>query len=257
MSRYSIITTPQSNALTLNMWTYLLVVCGVLFLTDARECDDAIVFYTERRACVRTVFTIHSQLINQVAALVNDGFISQSDLRIATSAMCMLAVPLRSCMSAGLKDCSNYVTEIEPLLSAENLMCNSDESLSEELQTMVNGFSSFDINRDCVLAASNLSRCEKSPTPLSHTPSPVVLTKNIPKFLVKTVHEGISCLVRAIQDADVSACGRESDVLVVGILRMYVFTGGVLSLPFDYSDLVGAVDVEREKKDILGTFFGF
>ncbi|KAL5021808.1 hypothetical protein ScPMuIL_000963 [Solemya velum] len=71
------------------------------------------------------------------------------------------------------------------------------------------------------------------------------------------VHGTISCIDTNIQDIDVSACGRKSDVLVIAILEEYFHSHAFLSVPFYYSDYVTADGEEREKKDILGTIFGF
>ncbi|KAL5021805.1 hypothetical protein ScPMuIL_000960 [Solemya velum] len=233
------------------MWTYLLVVCAVVFLTDARECDDTVLFFKEYGICLRA--TDFSEVLNELAVLYNDDSLSQSDLRIVTSALCSWTIPLRSCMSAMLEDCSNYATEMEPLLSGDNMMCNSNGSASGELQTMVNEFSRFDNNKDCSSATTKVfSRCD-----LPETPPELVMVKDIAKYFEQSVHGKISCIAEELQDTDVSACGRKSDVLAVAIVREYVSSGGLLSVPFDYSDYVTADGGEREKKDILGTILGF
>ncbi|KAL5021803.1 hypothetical protein ScPMuIL_000958 [Solemya velum] len=232
------------------MWTYLLVVCGVVFLTDARECADYSVFFEELRSCASS--TNVSEVMSQIDVLVNDGFISQIDFCMLTSALCSWTVPLRSCLSAGFEDCSNYATEMEPLLSGENLICNPNGSASGELEQMVNEFSNLDIQMECSNARKQLSRCHIPKTP----PTPI-LAKDIQKHLERTLYETISCMAEEIQNTDVSACGRKSDVFAMAIVREYFNRGGMLNVPFKYSDYVTADGAIREKKDILRTILGF
>ncbi|KAL5021801.1 hypothetical protein ScPMuIL_000956 [Solemya velum] len=191
-------------------------------------------------------------MFDQIAVVMKDDSTSQSDLRMMTSVFCSWLVSLRSCMSAGLEDCSNYATEIQPILSGENGMCSPNGSASGKLQTMINGFSGFDINENCRSAKKKFSRCG-----LLEMPQTPVLVKDIQKQVEKKLHGTIGCIAKVIQDTDVSACGRKSDVLIMAILEEHIYSGEMLNVPFDYSNYVTTDGGEREKRDILRTILGF
>ncbi|KAL5021804.1 hypothetical protein ScPMuIL_000959 [Solemya velum] len=213
------------------MWTFALVVCGALILTDAKECDHATEVHTMVGLCYLGIDSEFSEIMTGMQSLLDDESISQSDLRSLTANICTISIWVRYCLAQGLADCSNFDTEIVPL-EGEDLMCNRNGSVSVGLKNLVDRFSNFNINGECSSATLSMFRnCQQNQTRLSQ-----VLTKDIPKRLGKNVQGTLACVAKKIEDTDVSTCGRKSDMMTIAFLYQYVAGGAFLVLPFNFSE---------------------
>ncbi|KAL5022858.1 hypothetical protein ScPMuIL_002013 [Solemya velum] len=213
------------------MWTFALVVCGALLLTDAKECDHATRIHTMVGLCYFGIDSEFREMVIDMQSLLDDESISQSDLRSMTADFCTMSIWVRYCLAQGLADCPNFDTEIVQL-EGEDLMCDRNGSVSVGLKNLVDRFSNFNINGECSSATQGMFRnCRQNQTRLSQ-----VLTKDIPKRLGENVHGTLACVAKKIEDTDVSACGRKSDMMSMAFLYQYVAGGAFLVLPFNFSE---------------------
>ncbi|KAL5021518.1 hypothetical protein ScPMuIL_000673 [Solemya velum] len=234
--------------MAVNMWTYALLVCGALLLTDARECSDVTDILTTIDDCYSTL----DSEFDDIAHLLGAQSFSQSSLRSLISSICRFSVPLRSCLAERLADCSNYVTEIATLGSTEDLMCNRNGSVPGELNNLIDQFSNIDLSRECRSAVPELLvKC------LSHTPEVYGrLTKDIRQILEEKVYGTLTCTAKQIKETDVSVCGKKSDVMTILILYQYFEGAAFLVLPFNYSTYLTTVGSKTENESMLGRVLG-
>ncbi|KAL5021049.1 hypothetical protein ScPMuIL_000204 [Solemya velum] len=215
------------------LWTSVFLVFGIFVLTDGRDCDTADVIINGMRECFRQVVVENRDKTGLVYQSYIDGLFTRSDFRAATVTFCSLSVPIMDCLTTKFADCSNYNTELVPLLSLnEGLMCSRDGSVSAELENMTSRFSEIVSSDRCAEVSSRLAYVECSQETEDESK---MSAKDLPILLDIVVDDSLACVADKINTYDVSACGDKDDVVMLLTFQKYIDSSEFLVHPFHYS----------------------
>ncbi|KAL5021517.1 hypothetical protein ScPMuIL_000672 [Solemya velum] len=176
------------------------VLCWSFLLADGVECDTVSGVFEGFKVCQFQVYRHNEDQIRPIYASFQDGSISQTDLREAMDMACSLSGQVFGCLSDTFADCTNYETELKPLTTNVGKMCYPNGSVSEELQNMLNRFTSFDTGPACKNSAMFLY----ADCPIPQPTTLGVPVSNFPELVETQVHEKLKCLVEKILGFDVS-----------------------------------------------------
>ncbi|KAL5019146.1 hypothetical protein ScPMuIL_004868 [Solemya velum] len=120
-----------------NVWKQVLIVCGALVLSEGRECDKASEVLGWFPECSRAASEANYEKFRKVGLSFRDGEISRSDLKMAASTYCGSSPQIDRCYMDILWNCTNFYTDILPLLMETDMMCHSSGNVSIKLQNMI------------------------------------------------------------------------------------------------------------------------